>query len=471
MLRNIKYYMKKRHIPAVIAVLAVAAVMLCFASMWQAWFKHLANKPNILLITICSLRQDHLGCYGYRRNTSPNIDALANTSNIFKNCHTPIPWTKPSVIALLTGKYPLPGVLVENQPALSKRLHSAGYLNLAIVGTEVVREVAKADVGFDIFLDNSSLKTSKDKHTVQADTIVNEAQALLDKHQNSNQPVFLWLFFKDPHWPYMPPPGYGDKFINDDLYASQRQELFVNEHFHNSIGGIGEARLSKSKARFFTDKAYYISQYDAEIRYLDSEIGRIITYLKENRHYDDWVIVLLSDHGESLGEDNYFFDHGYKLSEATTKIPLIIKLPRQTKKRVVNYSVSICDLYPTLMKLAGLDRNLSKDNPGGENILSKNTYRKDRAILLENAPEFEDTKEKLEGCIWKPYKLIHNIATEEKTLYNISKGEERLADKDGLNLRVTETMNGFITSFFKSNKTHKIDSSGNLEALKSLGYL
>lgn len=312
----------------IIISFALLSTIAYFRYFRQAGDKQPVKKPNILLVTVCSLRQDHLGCYGYQRSTSPNIDNLARTATIFKRSYTHIPWTKPATIALITGKYPSPDVGVDESVALPSLLHSIGYFTCGIIGTNIVRDGANADIGFDIFLDHRNLTTSKDCNTVQADTIVDRALETLGNIEPGKQPVFLWLFFKDPHWPYLPPFNYREKFMNDSLYGRQSQELTINTDRNNSIGGIGKARLSKKNGSFFTDKAYYIAQYDSEILYMDSQFGRVVEYLKQKSNYEDWVVIVLSDHGESITEDNYFFDHGYKLTEGLVRIPLIVKLPR-----------------------------------------------------------------------------------------------------------------------------------------------
>ncbi|MBU0503471.1 MAG: sulfatase [Candidatus Omnitrophota bacterium] len=430
-------------------------------------------KPNILLVTVCSLRQDHLGCYGYSRDTSPNMDNFSSGSTIFKNCYTNIPWTKPSVIAMMTGEYPYSNVEISEESALAPLLRSSGYLTCGIIGSNVPREGARAHRGFDIYLDNRDLNTSKDSHTVQADTIVDEAIKFLKKPKPQTRPLFLWVFFKDPHWPYLPPPDYRDKFLDDALYNKENRKLSINIDRSNSIGGIGEARLEKENGEFVTDKSYYISQYDAEILFLDSQFGRLIEFLKREGNYQDWVIILVSDHGESLGEENYFFDHGYKLNEGVIKIPLMIKLPRQAKKSVIKDQVSICDIYPTILSLAGPVRNMSKNNSTGNSILAKaGLWRRklnpDMALMLENSPEHENEKIKFIGSIWEHYKLIYNLATGEKIFYDILKDEVRLKNYSGRERRVFNKISNFIKIFF-NNLNNK--NSTSREQLKSLGYL
>ncbi|MFH1397174.1 MAG: sulfatase [Candidatus Omnitrophota bacterium] len=429
------------------------------------------NRPNILLVTVCSLRQDRLGCYGYSRNTSPNIDNFAKTATIFKNSYTHIPWTKPAIIALMSGKYPASSFEIEEKSALPELLRSAGYLTYGIVGTNVAREFAKADRGFNIYLDNLDLRTSKDYYTVQADTIADQAIRVLS-NTPARQPVFLWLFFKDPHWPYLPPLTYREKFVNDLLYVEQSQKLRINADRNNSIGGIGEARLRDKGGDFITDKAYYIAQYDSEILYMDSQFGRVVEYLKQKSKYEDWVVIFLSDHGENMTEDNYFFDHGYKLTEGLVRIPLIVKFPKQKRVNVVKSLVSICDVYPTILSLAGICKDGQKDKLCAVR-LSKNTmlqrfFNSNRVIMLENNPDHEIENTKLVGLVWRFYKLIYDLTTNEKILYDVSDDEIQIKEPGSGHKVVIDKMSKFIVGF--SGKADKEYSSGR-EELKSLGYL
>jgi len=428
----------------------------------QAGDKQSVNKPNILLVTVCSLRQDHLGCYGYQRNTSPNIDNLAKTATIFKNSYTHIPWTKPGTIALLTGRYPSPEVKVENNIALPSLLHSKGYFTCGIIGTNIVRDGANADIGFDIFLDHRNLTTSKDYNTVQADTIVDRALEILNNIKPGKQPVFLWLFFKDPHWPYLPPFSYREKFVNDLLYEREHQELNISAVRSNSIGGIGEARLMGKDGAFITDKAYYIAQYDSEILYMDSQFGRVVEYLKQKSNYEDWVVIVSSDHGESMTEDNCFFDHGYKLTEGLVRIPLIVKFPRQSKGDVVKRLGSICDVYSTILSLAGIYKDRQKDKS------SAVRWHSDRVIMLENNPGIEIGNTKLFGLVWRSYKLIYDFTTNEKMLYDVSGGEARIKEPERSHKAKIDKMSKLINAFiYQADKEY----FPGREELRSLGYL
>ncbi|MBU3912394.1 MAG: sulfatase [Candidatus Omnitrophica bacterium] len=437
--------------------------------------KYIVKKPNILLITVCSLRQDHLSIYGYPRLTSPNIDKLAETSTLFKNSYTHIPWTKPSTIALMTGKHP--SLFTNNGETLSELLQTAGYFTSGIIGTNMVHKAAKMDVGFDVFLDNRDLKTGQDHATVQADIIAERAKEFLSQEQIKRSPVFLWLFFKDPHWKYLPPLPYKHKFLNDLLYSQQFQQLVINKDLNDSIKGIGRARLKDPNGEFITNKAYYISQYDAEIFFMDTQLGKIINYLKETGRFDDWMIILVADHGESLGGDDYFFNHGYKLSQGLIKIPLIVKFPGQKRAKVRDDLVSIRDIYPTVVEVLGMTRDAKEgvgaDIYGQSLLLKKGDWlkifkRNPRKIALENSWGHENEHTRSLGCIWDSYKLIWNQTTNEKKLYSLL-GQETLVERyNSSQQKLINDMSEFILNFF-SNRD--VAQSNNIDELRSLGYL
>lgn len=428
------------------------------------------KKPNILLITVCSLRQDHLGYYGYSRLTTPNIDKLAQISTLFTNCYTHIPWTIPAIKALMTGNYPLPSLNAGKETTLAEILRSIGYVSFGVVGTFV--DVSDFNTGFNGFWGPRNLETSKDMNTVRADVIANKAIEILASKEIKDIPIFLWVFFKDPHWPYLPPEPYRELFLNDSLYYNQFQQLKINDNFHDSLGGIGEARLKDADNRFITNRAYYISQYDAEIFYLDINIGKILKYIKTTGHFNDWLIILVSDHGESLGEDEYFFDHGYEISEGSVKVPLIIKFPEQNKGVLRDEFVSICDIYHTIVDLSGFKKFVIPSNSYGKSLLSKNNWvkifkKRNRVIMLNNSPDLEKEKEKLFGCIWNRYKLIWNMMNNGKKLYSLNGREILIERYNRSQKQLIGKMSRFIMNFF----SRKDEVQSSIEELRSLGYV
>ncbi len=356
----------------------------------------------------------------------------------------------------MTGQYPFKNTTIKNSASLPGDLHALGYRTCAVIGTNVARDFAHADEGFDVFIDNRTLKTNKDTETSQASTIARQSIPFLASTPAITQPTFLWLFFKDPHWPYLPPPEYRETFIDDELYMRTTQSLAINEDPNNSIGGIGEARLKNANNEFITNKAYYISQYDAEIAYLDSQIGLILSYLKQQGTYDDWMIIFSSDHGESLGEDNYFFDHGYMLNQEVVRIPLIVKAPHQKACALTTSPVAIFDIYRIIKTLLGQSTTGNLQGRIGP------------YIALENSAEHEKTGEKRYGGVSEKIKFIYSNTSEKAFFYDISiqHGERPMTLSEIKKQNPDRTLNE-ARRFFRQAP---MNVSSQAE-LKSLGYL
>lgn len=435
--------------------------------------------PNILLITVCSLRQDHLGFYGYRRATSPHLDALAESATVFSNAYTHVPWTKPSTIALMTGRYPIPRPARESLPQL---LQAQGYATYGIIGTNMVRKAAQMDKGFDGFQDHQDLETGHDSATVPANIIVDTGLKVLADHDSERRPIFLWLFFKDPHWPYLPPEPFLEKFINDDFYGEHREQLKINDDWAQSIGGLGKARITKDgkkavrnnkKNVYLTEKADYIARYDAEIAFMDSQLGRLLSSLHDSGEYDDWLIAFSADHGESHGEDNYYFDHGYSLFDADSKIPLVVKFPGQTRPVRRPEVASIADIYHTIAEVAGATYPpLPPSDLDGRSLSARTLDDGERMIVLENQPAITNQPnwERFVAVIDDSYKLVLNLSKNTQTSYRIDAGG-RYAELDGpiqLPRHVESRMRDHIR-LFKIDE--KIDREATVKELRSLGYL
>jgi len=441
----------------------ISCGMGCMASYQESKTK----KPNILLITACSLRQDHLGCYGYPRFTSPNIDKIAQTATIFMNCYTPIPWTLPGIKALMTGDYPFSLSYPNEEIFLTNMLHSKDYLLFGISSTIV--EDNNFNLGFDKFFNPLNLKRNKDKGgVVDSDIIVNKAIELLDSSRAEGSPIFLWLLFKDAHWPYIPPDPYKKLFLDDQLYRKQFCPLMINADYHDSLGGIGEARLKNPAGNFIDNKAYYVAQYDSEIYFLDFNIGKLINYLKGIGHFDDWMIIFMADHGESMGEEGYFFDHGYKLSECLTRVPLIIKFPRQDKMKIRKELVSICDIYHTIAGLLKVKSKFIKPQAWGRNLFCN---KGNRVIMMNNSPKHERLNEDFLGCILGQYKLIWDRTINKKELYRLDGQETLLTEYSDEQRNLINKLSVLIADFFFEQDKMKYHHDNDAVKLKALGYL
>ncbi|MDP6761938.1 MAG: sulfatase-like hydrolase/transferase, partial [Planctomycetota bacterium] len=309
-----------------------------------------AGRPDVVLITIDTLRPDHLGCYGYERPTSPAMDRLAAEGVLFENVYTTVPRTSPAVASLMTGLYPrahglttlLDSLAVRHQ-TLAERLAEAGYSTGAVVTNNVALRTGLGQ-GFHTFIDHADVWVNDPR--TRAEHLAAEAAEWLAAH--GQEPLFLWLHLWDPHFRYLPPsphdrwfaPGRRTPF---DLYQRiDRGELTLGELYFQ--GDLSPAELQRA-----------IDLYDGEIRYTDGVLGRFLDYLDDAGILENAWVVLTSDHGESLGEQGYFFEHGEYLYDSTLRIPLVIRAPGGAGGgRRVSRSVSILDVVPTVLGAVGL---------------------------------------------------------------------------------------------------------------------
>jgi choline-sulfatase len=252
------------------------------------------HQPDIYLITIDTLRADHVHCYGDDSAQTPAIDALAQDGVQFAEAFTPSPITQTSHTTILTGLLPIHhGVtdfgapLGEQHPTLATLLKPANYKSAAFIGSVVLdsKTIARGlNRGFD-FYDNFPAQTSQKSRwgriERRAGDVVQHAETWLNAHRAG--PHFVWLHLYDPHDPYEPPAPYSERF-KDHLY-------------------------------------------DGEIAYTDSVVANFIAYLKKQGWYDNAIVIVVGDHGEGLGEHNED-THGIFLYDSTTHVPLIVKRPQ-----------------------------------------------------------------------------------------------------------------------------------------------
>ncbi len=286
--------------------------------------KNRATEPtrNILLITIDTLRADHLGCYGYPRAATPNIDHWAEKGSLFTNATAAIPLTLPSHSTIMTGQYPFThGVrdnggfyLEEKWQTLAETLHSAGFRTGGFVSAFVLDRRWGIAQGFEEYFDHFELSKFKmvslDSVQRRGDETLTQALSWVDKNKASR--FFAWIHFYDPHTPYDPP-----------------------EPFRTEFKGQGAMGL-----------------YDGEIAFTDNLIGRVHKYLEDNNLLSTTLVVLTSDHGESLGEHQESA-HGFFIYDATMHVPLLIWKPGE-EPRKISEQVRSVDLFPTICEAAGV---------------------------------------------------------------------------------------------------------------------
>jgi len=302
------------------------------------------NSMNVLLVTIDTLRADHLGTYGYGRATSPRIDALAKGAVVFDDAYTFWPKTRGSFVAMLTGRRDsLSGygkthpMLLDFNPTLASVLREAGYQTAAVVDNGNVAARHGYAKGFETYRETwqeKELATEMDRTRA-----ISSAAAVFFKRSPASRPFFLWLHYVNPHAPYTPPAPYDTAFLDEQARSGPR--LAVVPGFH---GGIPRQWAVPGQDRL----GYYVAQYDGEIAAVDEEVGRVFDALRASGAWDRTLVVLTSDHGESLGEHGYYFDHGEDVFDPSLRIPLIVSLPGTPSGRN-SVPASTLDLVPTIL--------------------------------------------------------------------------------------------------------------------------
>jgi len=286
-----------------------------------------AASPNVVLITIDTVRADRVGCYGYRQARTPNLDALAKEGALFRTVVASVPLTLPSHCSIMTGTYPtVHGVrdnvgytLGESPPTLATILKEHGYSTAAFVGADVLDPERGLNRGFDTYSCPLHRKMGRNNPLVfnlvelqrRAEEVVADAVGWLAVQPNpATKPFFTWIHLYDPHLPYDPP------------------------------------------ARF---RALLRDPYDGEIAYADFALGKFFQYLKDHNLYDSTLIVAASDHGESFGEHREHA-HGYFIYDTTLLVPLVIKPPSGGGMVVhrCETPVRTIDIAPTVLQFLNI---------------------------------------------------------------------------------------------------------------------
>ncbi len=321
-----------------------------------------ASWPNIVLISIDTLRPDHLGAFGYKRKTSPNIDALATSGALFENAISSTSWTLPAHAALFTGlsdsvhgSDDVHRRLDDSRHTLAERLSSLGYRTAGFFAGPFLHPTFGLAQGFDTYVDCSSYarisrRLAESTGTLYTPDLVGRAQRDVTNprvylevqrwlRENQQSPFFLFIHLWDTHFDFIPPAPYDEMF--DPEYEG---EISGSKFMHDS-------RVNKNMSR--RDLDHIIALYDGEIAWTDAHVGRILEDLDALGLSDRTIVALVSDHGEE------FFEHGGKGHQATLyeeviRIPLVLRYPERIAPGIrIPDQVRIIDLLPTLLELAG----------------------------------------------------------------------------------------------------------------------
>lgn len=305
----------------------------------------LDDPSDILLISVDTLRPDHLSLYGYRRSTSPAIDRFFQHASLYQRAYSSEANTSPSVVSMLSGLYParhrvrffyqrIPAQV----PVLSDYLAAAGYQTAAVVSNVVLtREAIGLSTRFDHYDDFVDEREARlDVFERRASRTTDAALTWLEDMRDAGRPHFLWVHYIDPHGPYRPP----EESALTPFRSTQRQPIDL------------QRVVPYQRDPTLSDGARYIDRYDDEIAYVDSEIGRLLARYREIDPADQSIVIFTADHGENLIEHDVYFNHGHQVWESIMRVPLAIRWPGG-RAESVEVPVSLVDLAPSVLDALG----------------------------------------------------------------------------------------------------------------------
>ena len=420
---------------------SMTGILVCIAACWQA-FAGTGVSPsrgNVLLVTIDTLRADRLSCYGYARNTDPNLVSLAAEGIIFLDVTTAVPLTLPSHVSLLTGLYPTAhgvrdnGVLWKSATAtLAELFLERGFDTAAFVSSFILSSRFGLSRGFELYDDNVVERTRTDSYRLErsAGETIGQFLKWLDQ-RDSKPPFFVWLHLFEPHKPYLPAQPFAERFV---------------------------------------------SPYDAEIASADAALGRLFEDLRQRAMWDGTTVVVTSDHGEGLG-DHGENTHGYFVYQSTMRIPLILKGTKGSSVgQRVERPVHLIDVAPTLLRLAGLSVPPGMQGQSLREALGATGSRN----RPSPRPLYSESFYFLSQFSWAPFRVLREgkwklIAASSSELYDLSSdpGEERdLSTTEAPRLRALEQKLQALVERLSTGKgvPDVAADRETVERLHSLGY-
>ncbi|MCP4593011.1 MAG: sulfatase-like hydrolase/transferase [bacterium] len=333
--------------------------------------------PHVILISLDTVRADHLGCYGHPFIKTPNIDALAGESVRFSDVTTVAPTTLAAHTSIMTGTHPhthgVPRngfVLHEANVMLAEIMQDADLTTGAVLGSFALDRRFRFDQGFSSFDQHFDALAGRDpveQNERRADKVTDASISFLEEYHSAR--VFLFVHYFDAHAPFAPPPDYASMYpagqeLADGALASisatvnLHQEAVIGTALgqkHTFAEGLTPQLVSGATGTPVEIDARMQALYCGEISYLDAQLGRLLDHLKRIGVYDRSIIILTADHGETMWEHGDFWNHGLWVYDTSIRVPLIVRLPGgEHAGTVVEQPWSTIDIFPSVLELAEL---------------------------------------------------------------------------------------------------------------------
>jgi len=434
---------------------------------------HLQAKPdlkNVIIISVDTLRADHLGCYDYPLKTSPNIDALSRDAVRFSHCYALTPLTAPSFSTLLTSLPPHKHGAKRNGLSIYRHVKTLpyylkrfGYHTAAFISNwPLKKHLARLDQGFDDYVEIFTKKRYMGIINSEGEAPVVTEKTIDWLEKNHKKRFFLWVLYTEPHRPYI-----------------------LHEKFTFDYQGVPPSAYPPGT------RMKKIKKYDSEIAYTDFYIGKLLAKIKGLGLYREALIIFNADHGESFGEHNYF-RHGRRLYNSTVHVPLMIKLPHNWLKNTVRReNISLLDISPTIFSVLNIP---SPADMEGIPLFKEGASFFNRQILLEtyggtvhlkrnNKKYHLNIKPIRYGIIDGSSKVIYNMKDKTFEAYRVTDDpfeSKNIYHKEiptlGPMKEQLENRLQRMSKYIKYNRMYRLNQASDIskedfDMLKSLGYI
>jgi len=411
---------------------------------------------DVFLITVDTLRADHVSAYGYERETTPELERFFAPGTRFRHAVSASPCTLPSVRQLLTGRI-LP---VPEDPRLAERLVGEGWATAAVVSHQFFRgpdgPLPTYARGFEVFdVQDPSRHGAYGMTLRTAREVTDRAITQLDR-RDPDRPLFLWLHYFDPHDPYLAP-------LEHRIFEPRNSETLDGDRRRVMRDGRGMGLPWEQRGGIFSDEEvrYLVAQYDAEIRYVDAEIGRFLAALERRDRLEDSLVVVTSDHGERLGED-LKWDHCWSLHQSEMRVPLLVMLrggPLGGQAEAL-FGASNLDLVPTVLDVLGL---AEAPNASGASLLAL-SQRPDPGRVVHTAWKDQQL------ALLPPWKLVRG-ADGAPHLYDLESDPAERRDLAKQHRELTRALTATLDEADAGLSGAASQSETVLDQLRALGYV
>jgi arylsulfatase A-like enzyme len=468
-----EFVLLKNRKPRPIALLWGMALLFSFFYGYYSEVDEQTDKPNVIFLIVDTLRADRLGCYGYAKNTTPHIDAAAQQSVLFEQAYVPWASSLPSHASIMTslpphlhGAFPNGNKLNPELLTLAKVLKAYGYTNGAFVTNTLVGNQYNFQLGFDRFFDLTQIEYENSTfdawlHSLNIIRVIDEirqidiftelATAWIER--NKDKPVFLWVQWLYPHYPYDPPP-----------------EFLKKVEPANGVTDVVDKPQDRSVL------------YDGEVAYTDFLVGRIIDKLKELSLLDNSLLVITSDHGENIYDHNVGRGHA-GVYDTSIRIPLIFRFPQQLPvNKKVGQVVQSIDITPTILDILEIPKPKQFQGKSLKPLMfddASNWQPVAYSAMLQKQRNFFA----LRSDDWKIILHVFKDRQPEFELYHIPSDPEELTNRVQTDVAVADSLKQKLTSWIETNfKPVEIAYTPGLqlkqefdkateERLRSLGYI